>query len=195
MKKNRHKQAKRGFLFRIPAVDLILLIILLILFVQMFIILIENPADDTETLDVIPRSLSAMIFGYFVAGSAQENRTDPKSTSAVSNLRLEGGTGDGVQLSKIGFSNDVPEETVPDVPTVLPAPPANTTFNPTSDRIWIVGGIGVLSLALIFMVRNIPLLHRILATNSGIAMLSQLRDFAAGSICFLVNLAGRRIPE
>lgn len=52
--------------------------------------------------------------------------------------------------------------------------------------------IGILALALMFLVRNVEAFHKTLELESSIATISQLRDFAAGSIGFLVSSNQKR---
>lgn len=195
MKKSPGKKWERlsPFFKSIPSVEQILLLLMLLLFVQFFIVLTEKEPHDAEAIDVVMRSMAATIFGYFVGGRFETSAEEKsEKTDAISQQSVPRGTGSKSPVAKIGFvSENSQEKTVVPDDQFLPKARKNA-LRGNSLQIWIVGSVGFLSLLILFLVRDVEALGRILETQSGIATISQLRDFAAGSIGFLVSATKNR---
>ena len=174
----------------IPIVERILLVFMAMMFVQFAIILTGGSAPDMATVDVVTRSVAATIFGYFIGGSVNAAGLGG-STDAVARVQTRKPATGEQTTARIGFRSDAGE----------PAEPAAQSGTQTglSDKdgggdfqIWVVGGMGFMALLLMFIVRNVEAFHGTLELESSIATLSQLRDFAAGSIGFLVSSTKKR---
>lgn len=189
---NQRSKKKSGFwrfLRSVSAVDKILMILMLLLFIQFLILLTEDPTQDAQPIDIVFRSAAAMIFGYFIGGINADSGPG-ETTDAVSRMSLKG-NGSETPVAKIGFTSE---------PQAVSAAaedkqPPRITQRPERQRalqIWVAGGIALLSILILLLVRNMDIFHENLGTDSGIATLSQLRDFASGSIGFLVSASARK---
>ena len=176
------------FLQRISAVDRILMILMLLLFIQFLILLTEDPTQDAQPIDIVFRSAAAMIFGYFIGGINTDSGPG-KTTDAVSRITLKGNDSDA-PVAKIGFASE-PQAVSTDAEDKQPPRIMQRSAHRRILQIWVAGGIALLSMLILLLVRNMHTFHENLGTDSGIATLSQLRDFASGSIGFLVSASAR----
>ncbi len=176
----------------IPPAEKILLLLMAFLLIQFFVVLTGPEAQDTESIDVVQRSVAAMVFGYFIGGSFGEKQNKTENTDAVSKIQLKGEATGGASMKKIGFVSQMPEQERTAGSENRPPEERYVSVNGGALQIWIAGGIGFAALALMFMVRNMESLHEILQSQSGVATLSQLRDFAAGSVGFLISTSRNR---
>ncbi len=177
----------------IPSVERVLLVLMALLFGQFLIMLTWKPDQDTATIDIVTRSIAAMIFGYFIGGNVGSATDSGSTTDAVARVQSKKPAAPDVTSARIGFSS---EATEPAQSTAQNAAPVQTGRTSATGggryQVWIVGAIGILALALMFLVRNVEAFHKTLELESSIATISQLRDFAAGSIGFLVSSNQKR---
>lgn len=177
-------KARRRFWGRISLADKLLLAFMIVLLAQSGHNLFVNElGQGTSTeLDVVIRTTSAAVFGYFISAGVQARG---ESTSTASR-------------TKIGFA--VPEEEplsarmeeteAPALSEALTVPSLEETTetgqsNPGA-KIVIVGMIGLASLGLLILARNCGQ-----SSPEAMAALSQLRDFVSGSVGFLIAHGGR----
>lgn len=178
MKKSTKKKRKsKGVLrplLRMTIIQRVLFLLMLLMFAQYFLMLTGESAQDTLGIDVVHRSVTATIFGYFISGGFSRKGEKTASALPEPDQQLESSS-----------------QQDPDAQRASDMQPGSGSAENGVDavQVWVVGCIGVLSLILLLMVRNIESLHQMMQNNSGIAALSQLRDFAAGSIAFLVSSA------
>lgn len=193
-KKFRKKWERLSPFFKnIPSVEQVLLLLMLLLFVQFFIVLTEKEPHDAEAIDVVMRSMAATIFGYFIGGKLGESAEGKSDkTDAVSQRSIAKDAGNQAPVAKIGFVSEPSAEASASKDSPPPPKARRISLRESSLQIRIVGGIGFVSLLILFLVRDVEALGRILETQSGIATISQLRDFAAGSIGFLVSATKNR---
>lgn len=161
-------------------VDISLLIFLFILLCQSAYSIMFH--KDSNPFDVIVRTTSASIFGYFLSTRFSENietndvsknilqKIDKSDTSTIQN--------------KIGFSEDNTE--------LISGQVQNFSNNPkdsNSLQIIIVSFIGLFSLILLIILRNIDPWNNgsLPLTDSALSTVSQLRDFISSCIGFLIG--------
>lgn len=88
----------------IPNVEKILLALMLVLFVQFFIVLVSRETHAVQSIDVIQRSMAATIFGYFIGGNvAKSGRTGQEAqphTQADPPTQMQ----EDAQAARIGFA-------------------------------------------------------------------------------------------
>ncbi len=169
----------------IPAVEKILILAMLFLFIQFILVLTTGEIKGTEAIDVVTRSMAAIIFGYFI-GDTEKKNDEQKNTEAISQIKLPQENANG-PVAKIGFTSETSEVRQNSSGDDKLAPIHYKVPQKRMRQIWIVGGISIISLILLLMVRNVEALHANLDSDSGLATLTQLRDFVAGGIGFLIS--------
>lgn len=189
------KKLFRNIFFSFSLVDRILLLFLTILLLYTLIHLVACASGDgnSNTIDIIVRTSLASIFGYFLNG------TLPKSTSVSKpyknrtatpgqNTSSENLSSDTVK-NQIGFQTPLSSATqTGDRVSLPPELPDSTSFY-LKTRIYIVSSIGLLSLVILIFAR-----HTHTVTPELTATVSQLRDFVASCIGFLIS-CGKQYGE
>ncbi len=143
--------------------DKILIFFMLILLVQIIYALFstEPITDSKGKLDAVIRTSAASIFGYFLSSNF---------------------------LSREGGSKIEPEpEQKPEVKTKLCPLPNNDMA--TNIQLYIAGFIGVVSLVVLIVIRNSSYFDSSNPVHS--ASITQLRDFFASSLGFLLGDIGK----
>ena len=162
-------------------VDISLLIFLFILLCQSAYSIIFH--NDSNPFDVIVRTTAASIFGYFLSTRFSEN-VETNNVSENIMQRIETSDDTTKIQNKIGFSESKTELISGQIKDLSPK-----QTNDNSLQIIIVSFIGLFSLILLIILRNLdpwsngsmPL------TDSALSTVSQLRDFISSSIGFLIG--------
>lgn len=170
-------------------VDRCLLLFMMVLLVQSAcsVFLPGDRGGESGSIDIIVRTSSAAIFGYFL--SANFNRRTSAIPTAAGQTSLQGkempsaGTGEG-PLAQIGFqapsdgAEEAPERTEP------PSVSAEAGQTP-EDRLQILtaAGIGLFSLLILLLLRWMGTPE----DGSATATAAQLRDFVSGCVGFLIG--------
>lgn len=139
---------------------------------------LSPPNQETGSVDVIVRTSSAAIFGYFLSrNSLQTSPSAPENTAAPPVLFPENGPTPTAR-AQIGFSLSSSTEN--------PVPGGASSESPRDSRanfqITVVSCIGLFSLVLLFLIHE-----GIAGSTSVTAAASQLRDFVSASVGFLVS--------
>lgn len=169
---------------KLHIVDISLLIFLFILLCQSGYSIIFHKQDNP--FDVIVRTTSASIFGYFLS-TRFANNIKKSETNAISTNIIEGMENSNMSLqiqNKIGFSEDTADISG-NIQTISNDDvSANDTL-----QIIIISGIGLFSLILLIILRNIDLWQNnsMPLTNSALSTVSQLRDFVSACVGFLIG--------
>ncbi len=161
-------------------VDISLLIFLFILLFQLAYSVIFH--KDSSSFDVIIRTTTASIFGYFLSTRFSEN-TETNNVSENILQVIDKSDQSKIQ-NKIGFSENKTE--------LISGKAKNSSLNQKnyeSLQIIIVSFIGLFSLILLIILRNIDPWNNgsIPLTNSTLSTISQLRDFLSSCIGFLIG--------
>lgn len=178
----------------IHLVDRCLLLFMIVLLIQSAcsVFLTGEQGGESGNIDVIVRTSSAAIFGYFL--SANFNRRVSSSTSGQTSLtgkEIRGaGTGSG-PLAQIGFQapdNGEGEALERAEPAVVSTEAEQTPENRL--QILTAAGIGLFSLIILLLLRWLDPAE----DGSATATAAQLRDFVSGCVGFLIGCPTRK-PE
>lgn len=189
------KKLFRNIFFSFSLVDRILLLFLTILLLYTLIHLVACASGDenSNTIDIIVRTSLASIFGYFLSGALPKSdsvSTPYKSnTSTISQKTSAENLSSDIVKNQISFQTPLSSITQTgnrfSLPPELPSP----TSSYLKTRIYIVSGIGLLSLVILIFAR-----HTQSVTPELTATVSQLRDFVASCIGFLIS-CGKQSDE
>lgn len=172
---------------RIKLVDRCLIIFMLVLMAQSTYNLFANEtiSQETNAIDIVVRTTSAAIFGYFLSVNFIKR---PSREGAVPSTRAA----EFPQLTasnrppltnRIGFSNDVPP--VGELLRGTAQSEQQEASETSHQQIIIATIIGVFALCVLIFARNfMPLSAAMLGT------LSQMRDFVSGCVGFLLGSPG-----
>lgn len=182
------KKRFSNIFFQLSLIDRILLLFLTILLLYTLIHLLAGISGNgnSNTIDIIVRTSLASIFGYFLNGalpkSSPVSKLSKTGTSTVIQKTSSENLSSDIIKNQIGFQT--PLSTSPQTGDRFSPPPELSA--PTSSylktRIYIVSGIGLLSLIILVFARHTPSVTPELA-----ATVSQLRDFVASCIGFLIS--------
>lgn len=185
------KRAAEG----IHLVDRCLMLFMILLLIQSAcsVFLPGGGGEESGGVDIIVRTSSAAIFGYFL--SANFNRR--ASSGAAGQTGLQGKsiqpaeTGEG-PTAQIGFRA---ADTGTGEVLQRPEPPADTTGaeQMPEDRLQIItaAGIGLFSLVMLLLLRWLGPGE----DGAAVAAAAQLRDFVSGSVGFLIGCPTRKPYE
>lgn len=182
--------------------DKFLLIIMAILMIQTAhnLFFHEIVMQDSDALDVVIRTTTAAIFGYFMSSNFRTgNKTlynihqptavaiasPPSSSTSTKTNSDTRSSFNSSPKSKIGFNPDAALPETEDIHTQWSNNNQYETDNPV--QIIVVATIGIISLIFILFARNCGSMN-----SEAVATLSQLRDFISGSVGFLIGLSTKK---
>ena len=167
--------------------DRFLILFMLILYLYMMYNLFAGAvySDDNNAINIITRTSSASIFGYFISGNfAKKNSVENTSNTKYSILSNDqnSNNSDNYIENKIGFqtSSDMSEYEKGNISFKQDEP--KITDHPSKKQIIIVSLIGIFSLTALIMTR-----HYQDTTPELTAIISQFRDFISACIGFLIG--------
>ena len=170
----------RNGIRRVSLVDWFLLAFMAALFsYTLHSLFLSPPEQEIGSVDVIVRTSSAAIFGYFLSrNSLQTSPSAPENTAVPPVLFPENGPTPTAR-AQIGFSLSSSTEN--------PVPGGASSSESQKDgcanfQIIVVSCIGLFSLILLFLIHE-----GIAGSQSVTAAASQLRDFVSASVGFLVS--------
>ncbi len=181
----------KNFFIHIKLIDKCLIIFMFIFLAQSIYSLFSGETDSyyTGSIDVVVRTTSAAIFGYFLSAnfikkSSKENSTSAQTLITPPPVNIEGEDSQtpakGVVKNKIGFNGNSGEPVIPEAPTHIKE--KDDTESTSNQQIIITTIIGIVSLCAILIARNFLNL-----TASSTPVISHLRDFVSGCVGFLVG--------
>lgn len=167
------KHPLRRWWKRLLLKDKFLLIFMLLLLIQSALNLFvkDLAISETSPLDIVIRTTSATIFGYFI-GVGFLRETSFHAPKADNDVNKE--TGQDARISGLSTNKPLPE--FAEIPT-------QEVEKRYRQQIVIVASIGIVSLSMLLFASNLGRTQTMEAT----ATLSQLRDFVSGSVGFLVG--------
>lgn len=179
---------------RVHLVDRSLLLIMLILLAQSTVSLfLSGTAAETVTaVDVVVRTASAAIFGYFLGGNFGLSNSDggQAQIAAPQHILEESAQTEsaspGIQ-ARIGFAADSASETIQ-----LTAAPTtvqdDNTDSGAGTQVLVAAGIGLFCLVALLVLRNLTNLGIITElSESANATVVQFRDYVSGCVGFLIG--------
>lgn len=140
----------------------------------------ELAQGDSVELDVVLRTTTASIFGYFISAGVQ-GRSLNTAVRTTNKIGFSTPQEDGPVDSLEGVSAPVSQAERPDQPALEETQEADRLGR----QIVIVGSIGLAALGLLILARNCEQ-----SSQESLATLSQLRDFVSGSVGFLIGHGG-----
>lgn len=166
------KHSLRRWWKRVPLKDKFLLIFMVLLLAQSALNLFvkDLAISETSPLDIVIRTTSATIFGYFI-GIGFLRETSFHTPKAVEDFEAENPPQSSIPIPVQHAL--LPEETVP----------PHGVEKRFRQQIIIVASIGIVSLSMLLLASNLGRTQ----TMESTATLSQLRDFVSGSVGFLVG--------
>ena len=162
-------------------VDKVLMLYMIILLVYTaFHIFSNSNMQESNTADIVIRTAASAIFGYFISNNfvKSDNETEskiPSPTNTDNYLIDENSINQGFQASSNTDNAEIRNIDTKDVAV-------DSSICCNSLQIIIVSGIGLISLILLLISRNISQI-----TPEFSATVSQLRDFLSACIGFLVS--------
>ncbi len=183
----------KNFFMHIKLIDKCLIFFMFIFLAQSIYSLFSGEKETyyTSSIDIVVRTTSAAIFGYFLSANFIKKSTNVNSGSNSPNtiitpppVSIEGEGKDapvnGVVKNKIGFTGNTVQPDIPELPTHIQS--KDDSDSTSNQQIIITTIIGVVSLCAILIARNtIPL------TAASTPVISHLRDFVSGCVGFLVG--------
>lgn len=162
-----------------------LIIIMAILMIQTAhnLFFADIALQDRAALDVVVRTTTASIFGYFISSNFQSNykNIQKNNHSSTNSIGVEPPSDNSPHIkARMGFSTESKET---ELHSGYAYPDNNSA--PESDhhaQITIIAVIGIICLIFLLIVRNYPTIN-----TTSIAALSQIRDFISGSVGFLIG--------
>lgn len=145
---------------------------------------IYTGTKQNATVDTVIRTSLASIFGYFISinfsASTESSSANPPPVQTIHEEKTT--STNSLKLKAIGF--DAGEETSYETPQKIPASTKNSTSLNVGSRfqIYVISFIGISSLIILLWTGNFQNL-----TAELMDVLSQLRDFVAASIGFLIS--------
>lgn len=176
----------------IHLVDKCLLVILIILMLQSTLSLFHSKLlnEEGNAIDVVIRTSTASIFGYLISANFNQHRkrlrvAQRAQDAAAGNLSTPPPFGPRAQ---IGFQAGEEEPRRPAPPQVLEGGPGAAEENSDRAQILVVGTVGVLSLVVLVIYRNVGAMD-----VTAMPVLTQFRDFVSGSVGFLIGCSTRGV--
>lgn len=158
--------------FKLCLSDRFLLLFLMILLLYTLLHLLFGSSDsrETNTIDIIIRTSLASVFGYFISIAFSKTSSGHPKESDLSAQTIH--SDDEEKTDSYMDSETISFTTLP-----------SDDWNTHSDiQIYIVSGIGIFSLFILIAAR-----HFQISTPEFTSTISQLRDFTASSIGFLIS--------
>lgn len=184
--------AIRTFALRISLAQFGLACLLGILLVQSSCSLfLASPADSTlqHDIDIIIRTASASIFGYFLSSPLKDAQLQAGSsavrTAPQQLLQQKVSTAAPKERAKIGFSAGDEDLSNPTPPSFNVSPRSSTAEN---IPILAATAIALFCLLTLMLLRSIGA-HQTAEPTSVLATVAQFRDFISGCIGFLIGCA------
>lgn len=194
--------ALRASFLRIHLVDRCLMLFMIVLLLQSaYSIFALGDADGgNKDIDIIVRTSSAAIFGYFLSADLRRKTaggTASATTSSAAAVQLTApGVSDESPSARIGFSvfNGETDSSAADAGTL--AGSSVKTANDTADgtascdrlKILVTTGIGLFCLIVLLVLRNLPQWNEVISGSAALsAAASQFRDFVSGCVGFLIG--------
>lgn len=183
----------RTGLARIPPVDKSLLLFMALLLLQSaYSIFFPSEADPAVgDIDVIIRTSSAAIFGYFLSANfvnRSSAQTEAVSAPAALTTVAQAGTEVGAPKNQIGFTaGDAAMESGGTQSVPSPSLPA---WLPDTNCLQVATAtvIGLFCLVVLLILRNMGAASgQLLASDSVSATVVQFRDFVSGCVGFLIG--------
>ena len=175
------KFKSKNFLNKISSVDIFLIIFTLLFLVQMAYSLFTDNflSPQSGSIDAVIRTFASAVFGYFLSGNFA-TPTDSSSVSAYGlPIPVQNAKNETEPKNTLGFSESTPSA---QINSSLPTTTFITRPKENTLQTHIVAGIGLISLILIIVVRNLMPI-----TDTMIAPLTQLRDMVSSSIGYLIG--------
>lgn len=176
MKKSHHKHRLHRWCKRLQLKDQFLLLFMVLLLIQSALNLFvkDLALSETSPLDIVIRTTSATIFGYFIGIGFLHGSSLPYLKTAEDSLPSE------VFLSNPPAPSSKESSSGSEQEQVQAAHMPEKRFH---QQITIVAMIGIVSLFMLLLASNLGGEQ----TMENTATLSQLRDFVSGSVGFLVG--------
>lgn len=197
MKKiGRRWRCVRSALAKIHLVDKFLILFMIVLLAQSAYNLFANHIASPESngIDVIIRTSTAGIFGYFLSTNFIRHASAGTSGDSIrkNNTLPPAETGSGIQ-NRIGFSDSA-------------APPDLTAGNiacsvldeDSASRLQVIAAasIGLFCLVVLILLRNVAGLSAAMATSPSVtSTVTQFRDIVSGCIGFLIGCPTSSTPK
>ena len=185
--------AIRAVLSKIHAVDKSLIIFMVVLLAQSaYSIFFQSSASPAASdIDVVVRTSSAAIFGYFLSANFVSRSTQADSTPFANGRRtvetVESGEASDSLRGQIGFSAE-PSEPLQGGIQTQGQPAAQSTSIAGYLQVAAATGIGLFCLLTLILVRNTTHGSAILTESSAAAAtVVQFRDFVSGCVGFLIG--------
>ncbi len=186
---NIFKTVYKGFM-KIKLIDRCLIMFMFLLLAQSIYGLLtgETDSQSTNSIDIVLRTTSAAIFGYFLSANFIKRTSTPNNSSQNQSAApsvIQNSSEDtpvNTTKNKIGFTPDEIANTI-ELGNITNISNNTESESETSNQqIIITTIIGLVSLIAILIARNfIPL------TSASVATLSHLRDLVSGCVGFLVG--------
>lgn len=166
---------------------LMLFMLILLLYTACRLFVGENISADSDAVDVIVRTSIASVFGYFISSNFAKTESSLPSSQKLDapvprfSATSADADSDGVQ-EPIDFQTSSTDagEALDEVAVSENPPPSTHTCSKM--QILVVSGIGFVSLVILFLAGYLSD-----TTPAVAATLSQLRDFVAACIGFLIS--------
>ncbi|GKX66677.1 hypothetical protein [Inconstantimicrobium mannanitabidum] len=160
---------------RVKLVDRCLIIFMIILMTQSIYNLFfnESTLQNSNVIDIVVRTTSASIFGYFLSSNFLNRPSIKKSKYAKNNRILD--------ETSVTYENKL------EIDNLDNKDENEQSRNINEQQIVIATVIGVISLVVLLIARNMNIINTTTA-----ATISQLRDFVAGSVGFLLGCPIKR---
>lgn len=189
----------RTALSKIHLVDKFLIIFMIVLLSQSAYNLFANESVSAENhnVDVIVRTSTAAIFGYFLSTNfiCRGSSIQSRNSSAKGKIVPSTDNGDGIR-NQMGFSNpgiDNESDTKaglknssPDL-TEIPEQKKDGTIMASRLQIITASSIGLFCLIVLIVLRNISGTASIASSASATSTVAQFRDIVSGCIGFLIG--------
>ena len=186
--------ALRTGLARIHPVDKSLLLFMAVLLLQsayrIFFQTETGPA--ASDIDVIVRTSSSTIFGYFLSANfinrSAASLSEASSSPAVLTTSVPAEVESGAPKNQIGFTAEAP---APESGGARPASSPLLPWLPDASRLQVTTAtvIGLFCLCVLLILRNMGASgEQILASDSVSATVVQFRDFVSGCVGFLIGV-------
>lgn len=172
---------------KIHLVDKCLLVFMAVLLVQSGYVLFvpEVSGTDANHIDVAVRTSAAAIFGYFLSANFIRHAVadDPPPVLPPRQTGDDAPPSPSAVKNQVGFA--VPQT---DAETPPETPRAENWATAGRLQILVAAGIGLFSLLILLLLRNIAVFHSELSpSSSAVATVTQLRDFVSGCVGFLIG--------
>lgn len=190
----------RTFFRQIHPVDRSLLIFMAVLLAQSVYNLFVpgDPGQATGDIDIVVRTSSAAIFGYFLSANFTRRTTSSRQAPVQGQAHmLEMGerTAPTGPMARIGFDAGS-DPALPGPPPAQATSPAGETASTGCLQIRVAAAIGLLCLVALLALRNLSQWGMLsIQWEAVTATVSQLRDFISGCVGFLIGCPTQSDPS